>query len=327
MEVRKVPMTASAHLRIDALTAYLADPEAATSADTGRHLSHCATCRRRLSVLSALNQSRPTIRPEGATATAMQTDAELRRLLRNQSIERYVQGRLGEEARIRVRNKLSEDQTALKAALHFARHSAAMERALSAPVAAAATTSPAQARQRRQGRRDAPSFLAAIKAWLNRRIPLWATMPTAALVAGALAFCLMWWYPPHQHRLEIALYRDTPMIQFRSPQQGPGVGFFNTAPAGQTLFSDVAVSLAGGGRLEIAWPPVPQATAYRIELSQIKDGVATVLEDRNTSDTRAVFEGLEIVPGQRYVWMLSGNTTDHRRFQAQGGFVCYQGAP
>jgi hypothetical protein len=36
------------------------------------------------------------------------------------------------------------------------------------------------------------------------------------------------------------------------------------------------------------------------------------------------FEGLEIIPGQRYVWMLSGKTTDNKLFQTQGGFVCYQ---
>jgi hypothetical protein len=152
-------------------------------------------------------------------------------------------------------------------------------------------------------------------------------MPTAALVAGGLALGLLFFHPSPKGGLEIARYRDLPVIQFTSPLQGPGVGFFHTAPASVAPFDDVAVSLEGPGRLSIAWPPVSQATGYRIQLSRIEAGDAVLLKASETPDPRVVFEGLEFVPGQRYVWMLSGTTTDQTRFQAQGGFVFYQRTP
>jgi hypothetical protein len=325
--------SASPHLRIAELSAYLADPEAATSVEAGRHLSRCADCRQRLSVLSALKQGHIATLPTGAAEAAMPSDGELHRMLRDQSIERYVEGSLDGDERTRVQRKLTENRTALKAALHYACHSAAMERRLGASADpsmddASATETETEASRaathQRQGNAGAPSLLAAARAWLGRRVPLWTAMPTAALVAGVLAFFLIFPYQSQQSRLEIARYRDNPVIQFRSPHQGPGLGFFHTAPARVAPFRDVTVSLTGAGRLEIAWPPVPQATTYRLQLSRFEAGGAIALRTHQTAETRVAFEGLEIIPGQRYVWMLSGKTTDNKLFQTQGGFVCYQ---
>jgi hypothetical protein len=191
-------------------------------------------------------------------------------------------------------------------------------------VSATETEARRAATHQRQGHAGALFRLAAARAWLGRRVPLWTAMPTAALVAGVLAVFLIFPYKSQQSRLEIARYRDNPVIQFRSPHQGPGLGFFHTPPAGVAPFEEVTVSLAGAGRLEIVWPPVPQATAYRLQLSRFEAGAAIPVGDHQTARTRVAFEGLEIVPGQRYVWVLSGKTTDNKMFQAQGGFVCYQ---
>jgi hypothetical protein len=328
-------------LRLDELTAYLAEPEGAATAEAARHLSRCGACRQRLSALSALKQRHPATRPEETVAAALKSDEELRRMVREQSIERYVEGELVGEERDRVQKKLSENRAALKAALHYARHSAAMESVLDAPAAPAHETSPEASVETSatgpadmrgtiragQGRSGLPWLSAAVKTWLGHRIPLWSAIPATALAVGALILFLVSGYPPRQGRLEVAHYRDNPVIRFLSQDQGPGIGFFHTAPARVAPFGDVAVSVTGAGRLEIAWPPVPQATGYRIQLSRFKNGVDMPMKDLETSDTRAIFEGLEIVPGQRYVWMLSGKTADNELFQAQGGFVCYQRTP
>jgi hypothetical protein len=326
-DTRKVTMMPSIHLSIDELAAYLADPEATASAEAGRHLTRCAACRQRLSVLSALKRERPTTQPEESAADAVQSDRELLGMSKTHAIERYVEGRLDGEERTRVQNKMAQQPAALKAALHYARHSAAMQRALDTS-AKVSSTSGAEARGW-QPKAILPPLLAAIKVWLSRRIPLWAAMPAGVLALGGLAFFLIFLYPPHQSRLEIAHYRDNPVIQFQTPHQGPGVGFFHIAPARVAPFPEVKVSLVGPGRLEIAWPPVAQATAYRIHLSTFENGNAVALrtitlKDLKSTDPRALFEGLAIVPGRRYVWKLSGTTTDHALFQAEGGFVFYQ---
>ncbi|MEJ2641934.1 MAG: fibronectin type III domain-containing protein [Desulfosarcinaceae bacterium] len=334
-------MITSTHLRLDELTAYLAEPESAETAEAARHLSRCADCRQRLSALSALKQRHPMTRPEETVAAALQSDEELRQMVREQSIERYVEGGLVGEERDPVKKKLSENRAALKAALHYARHSAAMESVLEAPAATPHETSPEASVESSAtgaaglrepprgglGRSGVPWLPAAVKTWLGRRIPLWSAIPASALAVCVLLLFLVSGYPLRQSRIEIALYRDNPVIRFQSPDQGPGIGFFQTAPARVAPFGDVAVSVTGAGRLEIAWPPVPQATGYRIQLTRFKNGVREPVKDRETSDTRAIFEGLEIVPGQRYVWMLSGKTADKKLFQAQGGFVCYQRTP
>jgi hypothetical protein len=325
-------MIPSIHLGIDELAAYLADPEATACAEAGRHLTFCPACRRRLSVLSALKREHPTTQPEDSVADAVQSDRELLGMMQTHAIERYVEGRLDGEERTRVRNKMAQQPAALKAALHYARHSAAMQKALDT---SAEVPSPSGAEARGWQRKALlPPLLVAIKAWLSRRIriPLWTAMPAGALALGGLAFFLIFLSPPHQYRLEIAHYWDNPVIQFQTPHQGPGVGFFHTAPARVAPFPETRVSLVGPERLEITWPPVAQATAYRIELSTFENGNAIALraitlKDLKSTDPRAVFEGLAIVPGQRYVWKLSGTTTDHAVFQAEGGFVFYQRNP
>lgn len=314
-------MSASTHVDIDVLIDYLATPHSADAGKVGLHLAECAACRSRLKTLSAM-RGHLTVVAGDAYDVSVGSDAQLGQMLENQDIERYVDGGLADEGERRVAAQISGNPLALKAALHYARHSAAMHRGLNAAKPSSATRDAIS--------RSAPdkppwkAHWAAITSWLTRRIPLWTTLPVGALATGIMLVSLTLLHTPQVGGVQIASYQDNPVVQFRAPSQAPGIGFFGTAARSSAPFEPVRVAAVGEDGITISWPAIPAAKAYVVRLARRQHGRTTPLAERTTTDTTAIFEGLEIIVDHRYVWTLSGKTTDKKDFYAEGGFVFHR---
>jgi hypothetical protein len=314
-------MNASNHLHIDAMADYLADPHSADAKEIGLHLAQCAACRSQLNTMVAMKRHLPAIAGD-AFDTALGTDGSLEQMLQSQTIERFVDGERVETTGQQVEEALSESPLALKAALHYASHTIAMDRALDSKDASstASATTPRPA----HGTSSRGFSLAAIKTWLSQRIPLWTALPAAAVATAILVLALTMISAPHGGRLQIATYQDNPVVQFRSHNRAPGIGFFGTAAKSSAPFESVTVEATAKEGITLSWPPVPQASAYMVRLARREKGGTVPLAERTTSATTVTFKGLEIIFDHRYVWTLSGKTTDKKDFYAEGGFVFHQ---
>lgn len=314
-------MSASTHLPIDAMAAYLADPHSADAKKTGLHLAQCATCRSQLNAMVAMTRHLPAITGDAFNAS-IENDEALEKMLQSQIIERFVDGELVETEGQEVQETLSESPLALTAALHYTRHSSAMHKALDSTDAssAASATTPRPA----QGTSFRNFNLAAAKTWLSQRIPLWTTLPAAAVATAIIVVALTMISAPPRGRVQIATYQDNPVVQFRSHNQSPGIGFFGTAAKSSAPFESVTVEATAKGGITMSWPPVAQASGYMVRLARREKGRVVPLAETVTSATTHTFKGLEIVFDHRYVWTLSGKTLDKKDFYAEGGFVFHQ---
>lgn len=315
-------MSATTHASIDELADYLDNPHSEASKTVSRHLAQCATCRSQINTLTAMKGHLTAVTAD-ACDPSMQTDGTLSEMLQSQTIERFVDGQLVDEERQRVKKALAERPLALKAALHYASHSAAMEKTLHSKGASSPAGGPVGRVE--HGRSRGSLLLTAVKAWLTRRVPLWTSLPAAALATGMLLMMsLTFSNNPHRGEIQIASYQDNPVVEFRSASQAPGIGFFGTAARSRAPFGPVAVVVSAEGDIIISWPPVPQASAYVVRLARREKGGTTPLSETATTATTATFKGLEIINDHRYVWTLSGKTADQKDFYAEGGFVFHQ---
>lgn len=314
-------MSPSPHVDIDALTSYLAAPHSADAGKIGLHLAQCAPCRSRLETLSAM-RGHLTVAGGDDDERCEGSDGQLAQMFEHQEIERYVDGGLTEGEGRRVAAQLKGSPQALKAALHYASHSAAMRRGLNPgePSSAAGDTDS----RRVQDKSPWKAHWTAVTAWLSRRIPLWTTLPVGGLATGILLVSLTFMQTPSGGHVQIASYQDNPVVQFRAPSQAPGIGFFGTAAKSSLPFEPVRVAAVGTDGVTISWPAIPAAKAYVVRLTRRQHGGSTPLAERTTTATTATFEGLEIIVDHRYVWTLSGKTTDKKDFYAEGGFVFHR---
>jgi hypothetical protein len=314
-------------LNIDQLADYLDDPDGPTAVKISLHLAQCRACRSRADTLAAMQTHLGAISGD-ILGEAADEDAALDPLLGTQAIERLVAGRLTEEEAPAVRGALAESPVALKAALHFAESSAAMQRELQPDGGTAPAVDKGEA-PREAGAGSAGGFgLAAAIDGLRRRwrTRLWTALPSAALATGILivAWTIMQGAVPRG--VQLASYQDNPVIEFRAADQAPGIGFFNPQTLRQTAFGPVKVAFSTGNRVELTWPEVPQAQGYTLRLARIVDGKPVPLGELTGAENRAAFTGLEIVFDQRYVWTLSGKTTQNQVFFSEGGFVLHEPA-
>lgn len=314
-------------LTIDQLADYLEDPDSPTAMRTSLHLAQCRACRSRADTLAAMKVHLGAISGD-SLGQAADSDAELDRLFGSQALERFVAGQMTEDEAPAVRRALAESPVALKAALHFAESSAAMQRELQPDGAGAPAVDKGEAPGEEGAGSAAWGRLAAAWDGLRRRFRwptlLWSALPTAALAGAILILGLTVMQSAAPGGVQVAGYQDNPVIEFRAADQAPGIGFFNPQMRRETAFGPVKVMLSAGNRVELTWPEVPQAEGYTLRLARIVDGKPVSLGELTGTENRAAFTGLEIVFDQRYVWTLSGKTTQNQVFFSDGGFVLHE---
>lgn len=313
-------MSATTHPQVDQFKAFLADPHGEEFKALRLHLLQCVPCRREVDTLALFTRHGEMVNRE-ENRRAMKADEELEEMLAQQKIESFLDGRLAGDERDAVEKKIAKDRLALKAALHYASHSAAMQREMGADGKKA----PLIAGESRGMPAKAPigNIVPVIGAWFRRQRAIWFRfqIPATALATALLIFILTPLFEGDEKGLQITGYRDNPVMHFRTGDKTPGIGFFSNAPTQTRPFDNVRVSLRDASRVAITWPAVPGATQYTLRLTGFEGGRETILGEKSTTDTSLVFEGLEIETGRRYEWRLMGRTEEASSFTTEGGFV------
>lgn len=277
------------HPTIDSLAAFIERPEAPEFGDTRRHIALCGQCRRQVQGLSHLVDTLKS----GTVAL-------------DESVTSDESGEL-EELMGKARH--GQDKPALKAALHYATHSAAMRGHLQNSVRAAPMHNVGGGVSR---------------AWRNLvswRPHAWLALPMTAAAAFALAVVVLPSSGIHDKTL-IAAYQDDANISFEAAADAPpGMGFFHGAGAKIEPFTGVQVKYDSASGLDLRWEPVAGAQQYTVRVALVEAQGPRVLAERDAAQSAVKFTALKLEAGRRYQWILSGVSAEGSRFHAGGGFV------
>lgn len=305
------------HPDTEQLTAYLTNPQSGEFMDLRLHLARCVDCRAEVSVLAELKEN-PL---PGLAEAGLDSDDAFHNATQEQLIEKYVDGVLDGEERQEVETLLQTDPRAIKAALHYASHSAGMKRALyDSPDGVI----PDQSKLRPDNKTSArPSLLNAINNWLQLRAPVWLAVPATAVVVALFSITMTPLLTSTTSQFTVASYQDNPVIRFEQKNRQPGIGFFANAGKTEQAYATIKTRLFDGNMLDLSWPVVAKAVSYKIQLQLIKNGQRTNVGELTTKLAQASFKRVPDDTGHRYEWVLSGNTTDGKTFTTHGGFVIH----
>jgi hypothetical protein len=305
------------HPTRDILLAYLEDAEQAQFADVRLHIATCSDCR---GTLQQLNNLQHTLKTTGPYQNRLETiSPQLASALQRQTIERYVDGDLSPPENAAAKQLLQDEPAALKAALHYASHSAANSHLSTAHLTNtnSTVTEPATTRTR-----SGISLLEQLKKLLEFKPPVWISVPATAAAVFAITLAVMpQWTDSTSAQFTVAAYQDKPVIHFQAADQLPGIGFFNKARRSTENFGPMEIQYNDHQELALHWPAVPNATSYHLALYLIGEGQKITVQEMDITTNQATITAFKAQSGKRYEWTLNGETGDARSFYTSGGFV------
>ena len=295
------------HPSLESLVDYIERPHLEMFADLRRHMLSCPECRNRVQHVIHLKNNCCENYAEWREC-AIEEDRH-----DNVDIAAYVDGRLDQGRNSLIQKRINESPSLLKAALHYAAHSGAMNRAL-----------PGSQKEHRVGlvkalyRKVVSSF--SIKK--NFSIPGPVVFASIALFAVILTPKLV---VTSEDGVSIAMYQDRVGLTFQQQQtQAPSIGFFSQAIETSVPYDGAQVTLVNKNGLEVSWPVVENALSYELMLQRIEGDERILVARQQTTSTKVTLNQLNFQEGQRYEWRLSGQDSAERLFFAQGGFVIYE---
>lgn len=320
--MKEQPTTHSnTHPTRDTLLAYLEDADQAQFANVRLHIATCSDCRGTLQQLNSLQQ---TIKTTGPYHNRLETVSDqLASALQQQTLERYIDGELSAPETITVKQMLQDDPAALKAALHYASHSAANANLPAAHLTNTTSTVTNNATNPTISRaKSRVSYLEQLKKLLEFKPPVWISVPATAAVVFAISLAIMpQWTDSTSAQFTVATYQDKPVIHFQAADQLPGIGFFNKARRSTENFGPMDIQYNDQHQLALHWPAVPNATNYHLALYLIGEGQKITIQEMDIAINQATITAFKAQSGKRYEWTLNGETRDSRSFYTSGGFV------
>jgi hypothetical protein len=299
-------MNVTTHPSLETLAAYCETPDAVDYAALRRHLAQCGACRDRIDALNRVTD---------AVATGQLTDIDRRADdALEQQVPAWIDGALPPRESSEMAASMARDPRALKAALHYATHGAAMRRRLPVASKPALQSAPPTA-----ANKHAPAGSQRIAAWFAVRMPVWAGAAATAAIALVLAALLQ--QPASDVGNVVAAYQDEPVLTFSVADAPPGIGFFDQARQRTEAFGGMTVELRAADTLSLRWPPVAQAAEYRVTIQRVDDAGASTVAEATSREARVEISGHVWQRGRRYEWTLSGTTSSGQRFVTRGGFV------
>ena len=115
-------MTVSEHPELEQLKNYLNNSASAEFSGLRLHLAQCSQCRALIDGLTGLEQVSQQV-------LSMQTERDTLSEQQHQKIADYIDGRLSGDEHLQIKEFLQLNPLAMKAALHYASHSSAMDKA------------------------------------------------------------------------------------------------------------------------------------------------------------------------------------------------------
>ncbi len=282
------------HPEPEDLNDYLQQPQAEKFSALRLHLAGCVDCRNQLEVISSLQQHYSVIKNDSID------DAE------------YLQiGDFFDNGNDVALQKIKNNPAALKAALHYASHSAAMSDHIKPEV---------QPKKKISAVKRIKTFLTDL---FEYQSPVWIS--SAASIAFVLGVIILL---PLTDKIgdvysskSIVQYQDNPQIHFRSQDALPGIGFFSKAEEKTLPFSDMRVKYFQPNVIQFSWPKVKNAKYYKLRLQVIAQGKKNTLDEISTELNKVEIKLNAASINHRYVWTLSGLTHNGKTFLTSGGFV------
>lgn len=291
-------MNVKDHPELEVLNKYLINSTSAEFSDLRLHLAQCSECRAQVDGLNAL-----------AHISHLPTDTLTE--TQHQKIHDYINDELPVGERKEIEQFIHSNTSAMKAALHITSHNSLQDRISSATVTGF---------QESTTNRFLSTFSAYLKSLLSYQTPLWISAPvTAALVA--LLSLNLFEQNATQQPYTIASYQDNAIIQFRSKDNLPGIGFFAKSELSSTDYDGLQVNVSDNRHFELHWPAISNAVKYKLRLHRFNQGKKSLVSELTTDRTSVVIETESEKIFSRYEWSLTGNTSDNRSFMAKGGFV------
>lgn len=303
-------MNVSDHPELEQIKDYLNNCSSEQYSGLRLHLAQCSQCRSLTEALMALQQN---------SQQAMSEDAEQDVLTEHehQQIADYIDGRLSDAEHQQQKDFIHSTPLALKAALHYASHKSAMDKA--ELVSSADTSLASSPYTGISGLGYA--VLQKIKAFTAFEAPVWLTVPVTAALVALLSINLLELPAPQQASYKIASYQDNAVIQYGPKNHLPGIGFFAKSAQLSEAYDNLKVSVSEDARFTLRWPAVARAVKYTMRLQMFHQGNKMVLGEVTTKQPFAVISTRLEDIYHRYEWVLSGETSDNRVFLANGGFV------
>lgn len=303
-------MNVSDHPELEQIKDYLNNCNSDKYSGLRLHLAQCSQCRSLTETLMALQQNSHQVMSEDAEHDAL-TEHE------HQQIADYIDGRLSEAEHQQQKDFIHSTPLALKAALHYASHKSAMDKA---ELVSAADTSFASSPDTGISG-FGYAVLQKIKALTAFQAPVWLTVPVTAGLVALLTINLLELPTAEQASYKIASYQDNAVIQYGPKDHLPGIGFFTKSSQLSEVYDNLKVSVSDDARFTLQWPAVARAVKYTMRLQMFHQGNKTVLGEVTTKQPSAVIATRLDDIYHRYEWVLSGETSDNRVFLANGGFV------
>ena len=305
------------HPNAEQLSYYMESPESREHKDIRIHLMACKNCRSRIDKLAQLELDIKHYAPRFAPLTDLNEDKE-------QAIERYIDGHLDEVQGMQVQQRIHNDHDALKSALHYAVHSAAMSKNIDTMNINPANIAPAAANAKG----------GAITGLLHRLIqslqwptPAWVVAPASLAVAALISYTFTASMMVATQQLpRIAAFQDNATISFQQAGVPAGsIGFFHGAQTRSEPFTGIDITVIDKKNLTLQWQPIANATQYNVEIYINRNGERIMVTQQDTDATHVTLNNIELLDGKHYEWQLSGKTQDGLQFQTRGDFIYYKG--
>jgi len=289
-------MSKPQHPELERLIGYVESPRGKSDRSIALHLACCKECRVHVSNLMQLQQQVKAM--AGANTSSSEN-------VLSEEDEKAIVGNHLDSEQIR---RLKKNKQRLKAALYLSSQINAMESA-----EASTPTRPTQAN------RNSVNFTT----WwqkISAMMPQWEYAALAASLTLAVIFGIN--LMQRDTQTNIVAYSDNPVVVFKQVKRNtPGIGFFSDAVNVSKPYNGVSVRPRGDKNWLLEWPKIDGAENYLLQLYRVTNGKHELLFEKRTMNTNLLISDLAIVGHTRYEWKLSGNTSNQRRFNANGGFV------
>ena len=287
------------HPELELLRAYLENSSADKFSDLRLHLAQCAQCRSHIAALTDLNK-----------ISRQSTDSLDEQ--QHQNINDYINNKLSSDDRKIQKTFIESDPQAMKAALHYASQKAFLDRSTQADAESIKSTTSIFSLWNRQVQK--------LKLLLSYKTPAWLSVPITAALVTLLSFNLFK-ADLTQQPYTIATYQDNAIIQFRSKDNLPGIGFFAQSEISSENYNGINIAITPDRQLKFIWPAIANATKYHLRLQVFELGKKYVIGSISTSQPTAIISPKLTDLFHRYEWVLTGETSDNQTFMANGGFV------
>ena len=304
------------HPTLNMLVGYTDSPRSGENETVRKHLVGCAPCRLRVAKLTALSRG---IKQEIPLLAGDNDESLARRAAL------FVDREAGDAPDPQGEQSPHSNPELLRAALHYATHSAAMRREIATTQAGTAPVGTAGS-VRAVERAELDIWLSRLKWLFSWRNTMPVPLPLAYVALLTLA---LMWPLVMQHgapALTLAVYQDKPLLIFKSEQApGASIGFFGQASQQTVAYGPVSIVQDKHGSLLVSWSAVAGAKQYDFSLYKLDNSQRALVKAATSDTTQAVLRGAELAANQRYEWRLSGVTSDGRAFSTSGGVVAAGG--